>query len=559
MENKAIISNDSLCLTDDKKSLLILITDVLEEVTADQLLQLFCHSQYSEFKLSQPALAQAVAAFKRLQNQVEFPDKPQSIIIAECLDAQLSVDLSADEIEVKAIIISAYGGLAITIEQLSKEMKKLKIKRGILKNNIRSLIEKSKLADSGSKMQAIIAKGSHPIHATGSSFKRLVETPKERLKKPQKNKDGSVDMRNLGQLITVNPGTHLMRKIPLTEGRDGVTATGNVITHTIATDVDIEIGENTEISSEDNNLLIATQYGIPKELEHGMKVSDVLTIPNVDVGYGHVNFSGSVIIEGDVCDGMKVYAGGDITISGFVQSARLKCGGDLIVGKGLIGRNVEEGSDHYSCQAQIKGSVTAHFSQYVKIVAGTDVHITKQLLHCHVTCQGDINVLDESGLHGIILGGSLHTSSGVNTASLGAHAGSKTIVDLIGNYPTLMENKQLISDNIQEEKGKFESLVVAQRKVDLMPNSGKKKLLKARLIATKDQVRKQLADFNAELSDSNAEIKQYFEQAKVITKKELFNDVYITIGQHKFISNRNYGPTKVSFKEKKIEVIPFLE
>ncbi len=559
MENKAIISNDSLCLTDDKKSLLVLITDVLEEVTADHLLQLFCHSQYSDFKLSQPALAKAAAAFKRLQNQVSFPDKPQTIVIAECLDAQLSVDLSADKIQVKASIISAYGGLAITIEQLSNEMKKLKIKRGIIKTNIRSLIKKSKLADSGSKLQAIIAKGSHPVHATDSIFKRLVETPKERLKKPQKNKDGSVDMRNLGQLITVNPGTQLMRKIPSIQGRDGVTATGDVILHTSAKDFDLEAGENTKISDKDENLLIATQYGIPKELEHGMKVNDVLTIPNVDVGYGHVNFSGSVIIEGDVCDGMKVYAGGDITISGFVQSAQLKCEGDLIVGKGLIGRNVEEGSDHYSCQAQIKGSVTAHFSQYAKIVAGEDVHIAKQLLHCHVTCQGDINVLDESGFNGIILGGSLHTSSAVNTASLGAHAGSKTIVDLIGNYPTLMGNKQLISDNIQDEKGKFESLVVAQRKVDIMPNSAKKKLLKARLIATKDQVRKQLADLNADLSDNNDEIELYFDQANVITKKELFNDVYITIGPHKFISNRNYGPTKVSFKDKKIEVIPFLE
>lgn len=557
MENKQPLTTNLLRLSADKKELLLLITPVEDEVTVQSLTQLFQSSNYTDLKLNLTGLHEAVQSFTRLETEKDRGAELESIAIADRLHAELTVNFDPLKMTAKALIKSAYGGLPVTKEQLQLQISELGIIEGIIEKNINLLVEKSSNSKPGMSFQATIAKGKHPIHGTDSTFNRLVETPKERLLKPQKNKDGSVDMRNLGQLITVKPGTKLMQKIPYTEGRDGITVTGEIIPHTSGKDFNFEVGDNTEISAQDENILVATLSGIPKILNNGMKVDDVLVINNVDVSYGHVKYEGSVIIQGDVCDGMKVKATGDVTISGFIESAELECGGDLIVGKGVIGHKIEEGTHSYSCEVTAAGSVTAHFSQYSRITAGDEVNIKKQLLHCNVTCQGDINVCDDVGSKGTILGGILSTHGSIHAVSLGAMAGSKTQIDLTGDYPKLMDNKKQINNTIQSEQEKLQKLIDAQRKVDLLPNSEKKQTLDARLMLTKEEVKTHLTELKTNLDDNMGELQYYFEKAQVVIQKEMFNDVYINIGKDAFRSARNYGPTKVSIKESKITAEPY--
>jgi len=557
MENKQPLSTNLLRLSADKKQLLLLITPVQDEISVKSLTHIFHDSEYTNLKLNLKGVNEAVQSFTRLETQKERSAELESVAIADRLHAQLNISFDPLKMVAKAVVTSAFGGLPLTVEQLKTEMQEFEIVEGIIEKTLLLLVEKSKNATPGSSFQASIAKGTQPKHGTDAILKRLVETPKERLLKPQKNKDGSVDMRNLGQLITVKPGAKLMQKIPCVMGSDGITVTGEVIPHHPGKDFNLEAGENTQLCEQDENLLLATISGIPKVLNNGMKVDDVLLINNVDVGYGHVEYEGSVIIEGDVCDGMQVKATGDITISGFVESAHLECGGDLIVGKGILGHQVEEGSDNYSCEINTEGSVTANFSQYSKIESGSEVNINKQLLHCDVTCEGDINVHDEAGSKGTILGGSLCTKGGINTVSLGASAGSKTRIDLIGNYPKLMEDKKQINHTIQSEQEKLQNLIDAQRKIDGLPNSEKKQTLDARLMLTKEEVKNHITELKTDLDENKGELQDYFEHAKVVTQKEMFNDVFVEIGKDKFRSNRNYGPTKISVKDYKLLAEPF--
>ncbi|PKF63811.1 hypothetical protein CW745_02940 [Psychromonas sp. psych-6C06] len=558
MENKQPLTSNLLRLSADKSELLLLVTAVQDEVTVQSLTTLFQHSDYTNLKLNVAGLHEAVQSFTRLETQTERHAELESVAIAERLDAELSITFDSLKMVAKALIKTAYGGHPITLQQFQETLQENEIVFGIIDKNIQLLLEKSQQAKPGSSFQATVAKGTKPVHGIDATFKRLVETPKERLLKPQKNKDGTVDMRNLGQLITVKPGTKLLQKIPYQAGVDGINIMGETIEHKQGKDFILEAGENSEISPDDENLLVATLSGIPKVISHNaMKVDDVLVINNVDVGYGHVSYEGSIIIEGDVCEGMKVNATGDITISGFVESAKIECKGDLIVGKGVIGHKVEEGSNDYSCMVKVDGSVTAHFSQYSKIEAGEAVNIKKQLLHCDVTCQGDINVLDEAGSKGTILGGTLCTKGTINTVTLGASAGAKTQIDLVGNYPNLIQDKKQINRTIQDEQQKLENLIEAQRKVDVLPNSEKKQSLDARLMLTKEEVKHHLADLKNELAQNQGDLQHYFETAIVVTQKEMFNDVFVKIGPEKFRSTRNYGPTKISVKEYKLVAEPY--
>ena len=121
----------------------------------------------------------------------------------------------------------------------------------------------------------------------------------------------------------------------------------------------------------------------------------------------------------------------------------------------------------------------------------------------------------------------------------------------------LDNNKKQINNTIQEEKDKLQNLIDVQRKIDVLPNSEKKQTLDARLMLTKEEVKKHLTELKTDLDDNKGDLQSYFENAKVVTQKERFNDVSISIGRDKFRSIRKYGPTKISIKEYKLLAEPY--
>ncbi|MFM9587410.1 FapA family protein, partial [Streptomyces caniscabiei] len=88
-----------------------------------------------------------------------------------------------------------------------------------------------------------------------------------------------------------------------------------------------------------------------------MRVDDVLCFDNVDIGTGHVDFDGSVIISGDIKDGMRVRASGDVTVLGFVESGNIESDSAVTVLLGAIGRKREEG-DEFTCKIKAARTIS---------------------------------------------------------------------------------------------------------------------------------------------------------------------------------------------------------
>ncbi|WP_350671002.1 flagellar assembly protein A, partial [Pseudoalteromonas sp. CAL494-MNA-CIBAN-0108] len=65
----------------------------------------------------------------------------------------------------------------------------------------------------GSSYSAIIAHGRNPKEGSDAKFVRLCSTAQDRVLSPQAKEGGKVDMKNLGAIITVKPGTPLMQRI----------------------------------------------------------------------------------------------------------------------------------------------------------------------------------------------------------------------------------------------------------------------------------------------------------------------------------------------------------
>ena len=152
----------------------------------------------------------------------------------------------------------------------------------------------------------------------------------------------------------------------------------------------------------------------------------------------------------------------------------------------------------------------------------------------------------------------MRTSKGVNTVILGASAGTRTTIDLIGCYPKLMENKKQIKASIIEEQEKLQSVLDAQHKIAILPETKKKQKISDNLILTKDIVEQHILELNAQLEDCLVALQEYFDAAKVIVSKELHSDISVSIGRDTFRSARSYGPTKIQVKEYKLTAEPFL-
>ena len=105
-------------------------------------------------------------------------------------------------------------------------------------------------------------------------------------------------------------------------------------------------------------------------------MQDTYTSAGVNSSTGDIQFDGAVVVNGDVGEDREINASGNVTINGFVESAYIHSGGDIIISEGAIGKMHDE-----DCRLVAGGSVYVHHAQGLNIQAGTDVNIGTQLAY----------------------------------------------------------------------------------------------------------------------------------------------------------------------------------
>jgi uncharacterized protein (DUF342 family) len=557
MDKIEALSTSQLCLSDDKHNLLLLILDIKEEVSTKQIIDLLKKSQYNYYKPNYSGIEKAVQGYKDVKGRLIGNTKFQSIVIAEQHNAQLSITVDSSNVLAKAKIISAFGGEAITQEQLLNAINDQGITFGISKHAIKLLIEKSKQAPPGTAYQITIAKGTPAINAHDSYFECLLDAPKEILIKSLNLQYGSFDMNNISKLISVKEGDQLMRRHPAVQGQNGMSVFGEVINHIPANDYPFEVGKNTIISDCDDNILLSAIEGMPIISDRGMEIDELLMLEGLNADSAHINHKGSLIITGDICDCDEIVATGDITVIGFIESSNVQCGGDLFVTKGILGHRVNNRSNSFSSTINCKGSLYANFIQYATINAGQDLNIKYQLLHCHVNSKGCVTVKDEEGKKGTIFGGLISAKKRICTVTLGAPAGIKTTIDLISEYDELLENKLRIQSYTEVAQGKLRDVLLAQRKLTNIAGSEKKMLLDERLSLTVREAKNQLIKINAARENNYIKMQQYLHDTHLLVLKKLHSSIVISIGESVFTSTRDYGASKIHIKNNQLIVEPY--
>tara|TARA_R110000803_G_scaffold103320_1_gene171455 strand:- start:12412 stop:14097 length:1686 start_codon:yes stop_codon:yes gene_type:complete len=559
------VSKASL-VSNDKNNIDLVLSPVktktpLTEVNINELIE---SSEYSNLYVDSGNIKSAIAELNSVlktlsENQ---PGREITYQILERRDASISISIEQDNMSASAEISTALGGQHMSAKAILNAAQAANVCKGFSKEQLIKLAKQAAKEPAGSIVKSEIAHGKLPIDGKDSRIKLLVESAQDRILKPKKREDGSVDMRDLGDIICVKVGDPLAKKIPLTDGIQGYTVTGEILTPKPGEDINIHVGEGTSLSPKNNSILVSTKVGLPRIIENGMEVDSIYQMKNVDVSTGHVKFEGSVIIDGDVCEGMKVFATGDISIGGFVESASLDAGGDITIGTGIIGKKQEvEGIDvsEISMSANIKagGKVFAKYSQYAEISCDS-LRIENQMMHNIVKVAKTLWLGSEAKANGKLIAGYIRVGESVRAGTVGATAGSMTFItfeDKINDYLKQMADLDL---TVKTESDKASELKLAAEKLKKLPKDKANPKMLAKVMSTYQHHAKSMGKLLFEKEALEATLQEYMTSVYVEANEKVYHGVQVTIGEFHERTRREYGPSRFAYKERKVHIDPIV-
>ncbi|QFI56098.1 DUF342 domain-containing protein [Aeromonas simiae] len=525
------------------------------QTTEAELRALLDASPWSRWKPRPEGIQQSLARLQFLLEHHEPPGVLDRFWIASRLDAELKIRIDKDKMTAYAQIRCDWGGEPITQARLHGAMQAAGVTTGLSPQLEQQALLAARQAPPGHELLLPIAEGRPPRHGSDGFLEPLVETLAERVLRPRELDNGRVDLRDLGTLATVQADTPLLRRHPATAGEPGVDVHGHVIPAKPGKEVTMTAGEGT-VLADDTTLLLAQRAGMPRHQPGGMAVDDLLTLKNVDAKHGHVEFNGSLVISGDVQPGMRVQAGGDIVIGGFVEAASVRAGGNLTIKHGAIGHHNRQG-EPFNCCLTAGGNLTLAFAQYASLEAELDVHIHNQISHCY--CRAGYHLLvGDPALHkGTLLGGLNIAGESIQAAIIGAQAANQTTLQVLGGVFALRSQEQELLCEKEAAHLWFDKVHEVLLKLLQLPRERRDPALLQRLKLQREQHMSTLTRLESEVERCREEQQMALSRMKVVAAQHLYAGVEVELGPLSCRVDSEHGPVQIRVQEGKAVVLPW--
>lgn len=330
-------------------------------------------------------------------------------------------------------------GARLSTSELKNLIEQNGVKYGIIEKNIEIAL-KARLYC----MDILVAKAKLPVN--GSDAEIVYSFNAEKTLKPTMSEDGSVDFHKLDMIESVKEGQLLATLIPIDYGEPGKDVYGNMIRPKKVRNKRLRHGKNIHLS--DDKLQMYSDVSGNVTLVNDMVfVTDIYTIEG-DVGpsTGDIDYDGAVEVKGNVITGYTVKATGDITVNGAVEGAMLISEGKIVLKRGMqgMGKGV----------MQAKGDVISNFIESATVKSGGAIY-TDAIMHSNISANGDVIV---NGKRGLIAGGSVKTTTKIETKVAGSTMGTQTELE-VGFDTTLGERYRNIEKHIDQMTDEKDSIV----------------------------------------------------------------------------------------------------
>lgn len=441
-------------------------------------------------------------------------------------DAKVEVIVSKDLLSASLKITAACAGKSAGTEEVVTVIDEQGIEHRLInKKRVVGLIKKARIVKPGSVIDVVIAKGVAAIHGKDTEFECLVNIDGSMDRKPHKRTDGTLDYYDLGEILSVDEGCELMRKHPPVSGVSGKTVTGTEIVARIAKTLNFKKCKGAVVSPSDKDLLIAEIKGQPIIAERGVNIDKVLTVKNVDLHTGHIDYDGSVVVKGDVVSGMKIKVTGDVQVFGMVENASIEAGGNIDIKLGAIGHADDPRAEN-AMYIKCLGNLTAAYLENVQADVQGDVLIKSRVSNCEINAGYQIIVGNHRQQKSGIVGGHVNAGSLIRAEVLGSTGCALTHVAIVCKAE-FIEQYKMLKQNLKQQD---ESLI---KKLGVMVGLSKKhteeaKQQLAELRIETDLMKKQVNDLIKQQNEIEILMKGAGE-GKIIVKKDAYPGVNIKI------------------------------
>ncbi|WP_337878914.1 FapA family protein [Rheinheimera sp.] len=534
------------------------LTDISDATIKEQLEQ----AGYGRCLLLLDQLTNLVTEYKQIQQKIKQQLQSEGYIlkykVAQRKPAILNIMVSDDTMSAVAEIIAAFGGQHVSANDVVKAGQEAGIVYGFQKEQILQLVAHASRAESGSKVRATIAVGREAESGKDSVFEPLISDMGNRIRKPVAQSEGKVDLRDFGVIASVKTGDVLMRRLPPTKGKPGMTVTGKALQALDGQEKSWGAGEGAEVSPQDPSLLLASRDGMPRLLEAAVTVDEVFVINKVDASTGHIIFKGAVVINGDVAESMKVVAGGNVFVKGVFEGTLLESGGDVSIGGAVIGHQInDETGSALSTVIRAKGNIQCTLAQYTEFECEGLLNATKQLLHCDVQAAEVLAGMPDK-INGKIVGGNYYLGSHLKCGELGALSGSQLKIRLNRLMDPILEKQAVLKNTLLELKAEMEEIRQHVEQMKQMERSPAVMEQLTAMVKDYEEQRRIAAAFIADIKQLEENRRQLLLAVAVEARQKLFTGVECQIGQELTRTRREYGPSRIRLTDQGVVVEAFI-
>ncbi|MEO3945077.1 FapA family protein [Gorillibacterium sp. CAU 1737] len=329
-------------------------------------------------------------------------------------------------------------------------------------------------------------------------------------KKPQMLENGTVDYREMTQILNIRQGEKIAERVSPEDGTPGTNVKGEPIAFKRGKDARFKIGKNVMTDAEQTALFASISGVITRTDGDKINVFPIYEVNgDVDYNIGNIDFVGSVVIRGNVRSGFRVKASGDIRITGGVEAAELYAEGSIEISGGILGQTkglVKAGK-----------SIRSSFIQEGRVEAGEDVIINQSIMHS--TVRAGRSVLC-TGAKGLIVGGLIQAGEKVVARTVGNSLSTVTVIE-VGVLPERRNELITLRAQLKDSTEALRKTEQALALLDPLAASGQLSVEKMAMRIKLNQTRRKTGEDIIEMKERLLELE---------TMQELSNSAVIEIG-----------------------------
>jgi hypothetical protein len=357
-------------------------------------------------------------------------------------DALMAVEVA--EAEMKAYVIMSPpgpGGCDLSKDAILSVLKSNRVVYGVLPEALQEMEDNPRY-----KEPVLIAEGAKPVNGKDAFMRFNFETDKSKLHLREAS-DGRVDFKELNIIQNVIAGQPLARKVPAEIGASGKTVTGKILPAKNGKDMPIPLGKNVHVA-EDGVTVVSDINGQVTYIGGKVNVEEVYVVQgDVSLKTGHIQFLGTVVVQGSVEDGFNVKASGNIEIRGNVGKCEIVAEGDIIVHQGVTGKG--------SGKLVAGKSVWAKFVENAIIEAGDNVIVSDGIVNSEVAVNKKIVC---QGKRAAIVGGHYRACEEINAKTLGSPVGGAETIFEVGYDPKSKERLDQLNAQVNHIRRQVEEI-----------------------------------------------------------------------------------------------------